>query len=707
MSDTGLDPTMQRLVEMLRAVNADQQAVPAAVDEPGGEDSVADNRKGTAGMLLADNRAVVAPYGWIAAADILAFTAHYPGHLFGWWGPSATVLAAVTAVTARTLWHVRASRLARVVKTIKTRRKIVRDARIALVAGTIWELFAANWTPIGPHGLMQIALIGGGMAISVPHLWRNRRQLAPAAQPVAEIEAPKEDPRLTAFREHFCQTGALREARLDAFEKVAGGFAFEVECAIAYRGSFKDVKNLEDAIAAFYDVPPDHVSVEPPKSRSHRRARVTILTEAGAHEREEIWDGTSTYDPQTGCITLGRYADSMPSRWLLHVPYSGAASGISAGVIGSGKTGTLHVVACEAGQAKLCVNCLGERTCERCDMRRIAAIWMGDPQRQPFGVWRGKADLTAWGPIACVRMLYWLREAMRSRADQFGRMAWTDHLGRQNEGKGWFDPEPDFPLIIGVIDEWPKLIRDPEIAEFVVPLASEILCESRKVGISLVLGTQEADVDFLGERDIREALTAFNTCVHRTDKYARQMLGIEGDPTHIAPGVPGLSYLSGIDRRSGILQRTKSIREYLRPGETGVDVREIADRIAAEPITYDDGILRAIEPLGYTGPGQVLSDEDGWNLSELTPKTEEGDTQAVTPATATATQTIPVSGTISHEDVFRVEHTLRTRGDSGADVYELMEATDMSALDVSRAVDALIAAGQATQTPTGRYVQCR
>lgn len=697
MTGQELDPTMRRVFDMLHAAETARQAEGAHVT-PG--ETAEERRKSTPGLLIADNRAVVAPWGWIAAADIVAFTAHYGGGLYGWWGQLATVTTAAAIVAARTLWHVRPTRLARVVKTKETRRKIVRDARTALTAGAIWELAAALWTPIGhPYSFMQIALLGGGLAISAPHLWRNRRQLTPPT-PTAEIEAPMENPQLTRFREHFCQAGTLKEARLDGFTNVDGGFAFEVECAIAYRGTFQDVKNLEGAIAAFYDVPPDHVSVEPPKTRSHRRARITILTEVDAHEREEIWDGKSSYDPKTGCFDLGRYADSIRSRWQLHVPYSGAAGGISVGKIGSGKTGTLHVVAGEAGQARLCTECLAEQSCKQCDLRRIAAVWMGDPQKQPFGVWRGRADLTAWGPLACVRMLHWMHAAGRSRAASLGEMEWTDHLGRTNHGKGWFDPTPQFPLVIGIIDEWPMITGDPDLAAFAVPLAVDILSEFRKVGMTLVLGTQEADVDILGERAMREALTAFNTCVHRTDQYAKQMLDIEGNPTHLAPGVPGLSFLNGIDRRSSIRQRTKSIREYARPGETFVDVREIAEQISSEPISYDDGILRAIEPLGYADPGQVLSADDAWDLSALMPQEDDSRAEAgVDSAPATST----FSGAVAPEDIGRVEHTLRVRHSEGADLYDLMQATDLSALDVSRAVDTLIANGQAAQTPMGSY----
>ena len=646
-------------------------------------------------LLISHNRTQLAPWGWMAAADITAFIAHYAAPT--WWQSALTAAGASALVAAGSLFHTREARLKKHIKTARTRRKVQTTVRRALVAGTGWELLASTWTPIGPHAGMQLTLLGGGLVVAAPHLWRNRRRPAEAT-PIAAIAAPVEDPRISKFRVRFCGMGALREARTHDQENIPGGFRFAIELSLAYNGKFRDVKNLEDDIAALYDVPMDHVSVEPPAGRSARRAVVTVLTEADAHEREEAWDGNSTYDPATGCFDLGRYADSTRSHWQLNAPFSGACGGLSVGKIGSGKTGTLHTVACEAGQARLCAACVAEQSCAECDQRRICAVWMGDPQRQPFGVWRGKADVTAWGPLSCVRMLSWAHAAVRYRADHFGRMEWTDHLGRTNYGKGWFDPTPQFPQILVVIDEWPILVSDPEIAKFAVPLIVEIANESRKVGISLVLGSQESDVDVLGDRAVREALTAYNTCVHRSDRLAKQMLGIEGNPADLAPGVPGLSYLNGIGRRSGIAQRTKSIREYLRPGEHGVDVRAIADRVAAEPITYDDSVLQAITALGYTGPGQVLDDADGWTLDRLLGVAQDASEEPVpvTPANASAHTQAP--------ETAAVREALGQSADS--DVFDLMEITGLNALNVTRALDALIADGAASQAPSGRYARC-
>lgn len=652
--------------------------------------------RGLRWVLLSDTPALV-PWRWMATADTTAVLAHTATPNLAWAAVTAAGASAATAGWAA--WRLRESRLAQRVKTIRSRRKIRRDAKVTVTTGSVWLMTAATWTPAGPHGIMQLALLGGGLAVSAPYLWRTRTRDLPA-EPVAELTAPTaQDTRLTKFRDHFCGHGPLTGARLHDLTTVPGGFQFHIELLLANRGTYADVKRLEDEIAALYDVPLDHVSVEPPESRSARRAVVTVLTATKAHEREEPWGGATTYDPATGTIRLGRFADGTPSQWRLHEPYSGAASGVVVGVQGSGKSGTLHVVSAEHGQAKLCTRCLAEQSCDVCDMQRIGALWMGDPQCQPFAVWRGRADVTAWGPRSCVRMLSWMHAGMRYRADHFGTMEWVDHLGRANTGKGWFDPEPGQPLFLGVIDEWPIISSDPELGPIAVELALDILREGRKVGFGLILGTQEADVDVLGDRGVRNLLAAFNACVHRTDSLAKRMLNIDGNPEDLPAGVHGISYLKGPDRRSDIVHRTKHLPEYLRPGQSGVDVRALADRIAATPIAYDDAMLQAIRPLGFTGQGQILTDDDGWTLDALLP----GDQTVEAAADAPTAPAHPTIAAPSQQDIGAVRHALNSTTD--ADVFDLMKATGLSALDVSRAIDALIGDGHATQDQSGRYAR--
>ena len=317
-----------------------------------------------------------------------------------------------------------------------------------------------------------------------------------------------------------------------------------------------------------------------------------------------------------------------------------------------------------------------------------------------MGVWRGKADLTAWGPLSCVRMLWWMHTALRQRADAQGRLVWTDHLGRTNHGKGWFDPAPDTPLITCVIDEWPLIMADAALAPWAEYFALSIIREDRKAGGALILGSQEGDLEgAMGSGGLRDGAGAYNGLGHRCDLYTKRQLGLDGNPADLPVGVHGVAYLKGYDKRSGIVQRTKHIREYLRRGETGVDVREIAERISRDPITYDPAVLKAITTLGYTGQGQVLDDGDGWSLAAL-----EASDKAAAEEVVESTQAAErdrTAGQVSPHDLSAVWAAVEGGHDSE---YDLMHATDLSGLDVIRAVDQLIDTGYVRQNPDGTYV---
>lgn len=655
-------------------------------------------------VLAWDHRAQLMPFTWMATADAVAAGIHYGMAGGGFGGFTARVFSTAGAAIVAAgwaAWRTREGRLGQKVKLRATIRKIRADVKRAWAGGTAWALLAVAWTPVGPHGAMQIVLLGGGVAAAARH-WHRIRQRVEPEEPVKEIDPPREDVRLTRFRDHFCGKGPLEFADLHDFKLITGGFQFQVTLSLAASGTFRDVQMLQDQIAKLYDVPPDHVSVEPPESRSARRAVVAVLTAAKAHQREDAWDGESTYDPANGTFVLGRLANGDPDHWQIHKPYNGACCGIAVGVRGSGKTGTLHVVGAESGQAKLCIECGAARSCATCRLARICGVWMGDPQRQGFAVWKGKADLTAWGPLSCVRALHWGFAAMRARSAVMGEMEWTDHLGRKNAGKGWFDPTPQFPQLTIIIDEWPMIARDPKIGPWATYFAERIGDESRKVGVVLILGSQEGDVDILGSRGLRNALIADNAVGHRSDRLTRQMLELEGNPAELPEGAPGVGYLRGFDGRSGIVHRTKTLREYLRPGETGVDVREIADRIAADPIRFDQAILDALVPLGYTGPGQVLDDDrDGWTVDMLengeawkTETADEADTPA--PEDTRRRPTTPVSP----HDLSAVWKAC----ESGAvEIYDVLVQTGLDALTANRAVDRLIDDGYLRQNADGTY----
>ncbi|MGH3159415.1 MAG: DNA translocase FtsK, partial [Streptosporangiaceae bacterium] len=611
------------------------------------------------------------------------------------------------------------------------RKRARRWAGAAWAAGSATAM-AGTWAGMA-SGPGQLVMLGGGLALAAPYLWHNRQRTREDHpqddDPQQPAPLPPADPRIEAFRDRFCRSGPCKGAELHSVRDIPDGFAFGLTLAEGVDATTSDVIALGPKIAALYDVPADQVSVEYPPTRSERRALISVLTVANAFSREDRWDGRSTYDPARGTIRIGRYADSTPAHWLLHKPGSGAASGVIAGVQGAGKTGTLLVIACEAGQARLCAACGAAGTCARCDLRRIVALWMADPQMQPLSVFRGRADLMAWGPYATAHMIVMMRVGMRARAAHFGSLAWRDHLGRENTGLGYFDPAPGRPLIKGIVDEWPLVIAEPALAKIVIPPAASVLKEGRKVGAGLDFLTQMPDLTQLGDRAIRELLKAFNALSHRTDGLSKHMMGIQGDTTKLAPGLHGVGYLNGPDARPSAVMRTKHLPEYLKPGEAGVDARELAGRIAGEPAELDEAFVNAVTPLGYTGPGQVLDDEPFQEALTLMDKAARagrplaiddalrrviaGDTRQppaaglpAAPAPAAPTTAVPAAipgpppGDVA-VPLPLLAHVLAEHGEM--DLWDVSAAAGIDALAADTALRLLVDAGQAIQVAPGRY----
>jgi hypothetical protein len=687
------------------------RGVPASC--PAQADPGADSRG--AGEALAafvrQHRVPLSASAAIGGADLVTLAAHAAAFPFG----AAALGTAVAAAGGRVAWNHRPK---------AKRRKRARRGAYATWAACTAAASAAAAAGVA-NGPGQAVMLGGGLAVAAPYLWHHRRR--PAPPELAELpQLPAVDPHLEAFAARFGSKAPCKGAEIHSARPVRDGFQFELALSTADGCTTAAVQKLIPDIAALYDVSADQVTVEYTKGRSERRARVSVLTVRDAFERADPWDGTSTYDPETGCFRLGRFADSADSHWMLHRPGSGAAGGVIAGVIGSGKTGTAHVINCEAGQAKL-------------DGRRICAVWIGDPQEQPFGVWRGRADVTGWGSLGCVHMLMVLYFGMRARAAARGTMEWTDHLGRVNTGKGWFDPSPDEAEILATIDEWPLLAADPILGPLAIALAGAILKEGRKVGIALMLLTQLPDLSELGERVVREMLKAFNALAHRTDGLSKSMLGVQGDPTKLAPGVHGLGYLNGADQRPAATQRTKHLPEYVRPGQDGPDVREITERIANDPVELGDAFTAAAAELGYTGRGLVL-DGSQWTeqvavlarvlvkpavavaiLAETCPEAlaaaaagaappaapAPGPAAAPTPPAApapgpAAAPTPPgpdAAGMPPWLPILAVD--LAQRGE--VDLYDVSELAGVDVFEAERALGLLVHAGMAVQTGPDRW----
>jgi hypothetical protein len=673
----GADPDPELLEEDMPA------AVPPALARK--------KEPGAVRTLWRGHKTAIAPFAWYPATNLAGALTYLPYHgdWTHWMG--AVAAEAVAAEGVLEVWGWR-----------KKRSKAVRkSARRALTASTVWAMIAAGYSPAGWEGIVQWVLLATSVIWGLAHVHRmRRRQPAPppeVAEPEPEpLAIPVVDPRQVAFSRRFCDgPGAeLRGANVIDFTSLRNGFSLQVIFAEDEKHTVADVERLVSQIARLYDTEASNVSAGyVPGHRSEARALVIVQEPARTGHAMAVhhWDGESTYNPVTGMIDLGNFSNDDTWHYQLHELRSGAYMGFVAGVPGAGKTGTIHVIAAEAGLAKMCVRAVdGVCSCERCDLERVIAVFAADPQHQPLAVWRGRADLMGWDLGGSMELLQFLDTVGVERGHDFGEMEWTDFgpdgRARVNHGKGWFDPVPGCPLILAVFDEWPLMVNHPDKAyrEEAMALALKAVTVWRKIGIHALFGQQVLDMSQTGIRELREMIKNYNAIAHRCDELSSNMAGIAGDPRLLSSREKGSAFTRGPDERDDKC-RTKWIREYLKAGESGVDIRHLAEQVAQTPIRYDDAVLRSMEAfkIGHQG---VFTE---WR----------GADSPATPATGPAAAAGPVAqidGLPTRDEADKVLAALR--GNPAADLYKVMELTGMSALTVTRALNMLTSNGDLTQS---------
>jgi hypothetical protein len=635
-----------------------------------------------------EHRAPLRPVAWIVAADVTAIAIHYLATGF-----LQTAGATGGAFLLAGLLAARACR--------GRRDRYVRSRLLTWLAGSAWLVLAIITGPAGLAGaVMQLVLIISGLVIAGEGLWHYHRSRIAASKPETEPEPelpPPPDPRLEAFRRQFCRSGPLAGTELSAFTEVTDGFSLRMVIPVEASASMSKLLlgDFRTDVAKLYDVPADQVAIDYWKGhRSERRGQITVLTAREAVSRVHRWDGKSTYDPETGTIRPMRFIDGAPLHWRLHKPGSGAAFGLLAGVTGSGKTGTLHIISAMAGLATVCRACGAAGSCLRCDQGRLISVWMGDPQMQAFGVWKNRADLLAWGVEPVVEMLRWGAAVAVSRSEANETDTWVDDRGREHAGRGWFDPDPFRPLIVLVVDEWASKVANSAqnpLAKEAVEWAEVITATTRKSGIGLIVAADLPDVDILGSRRLRDHMQSAQCICHRTEQISGNMMGIKGDTRLLPKDAEGSAYAVGLDNRPGTTCRSLYVPEIAGPGDSGVDVREVADQIRRMPVTYDNAVTRVIgdKTFGFTGQGMVLTKENMYRPPA--PAAAVPAAQAASsPAASTGT-----SGPVSLDMIGKVYSLLEKHGE--ADLYAVLQLlpSGTSALEASRALDHLVSTSKA------------
>ncbi|MGH3321332.1 MAG: hypothetical protein ACRDN9_14370 [Streptosporangiaceae bacterium] len=403
-----------------------------------------------------------------------------------------------------------------------------------LAAAAAWLAAAAT---VGVGKPMPALLWGGGSLLALPWWRHHRLRLSPRL----DVDTSLED----VWAERVAAPGkVLPGSRLSGIETTRNGWTATIRLAPGER-STNDAIAATPKIASAFEKPAPSVVIEPTADGVASHARLLVLRRNPLADIQ-AWTGPSL-DPATGLAPVGAYADGGTTLFRFYTPGSGVAHTLVAGAPGSGKSRFLDLLLAEASHSGLVVP------------------WLIDPQHgQSLPRWVDHVDWAALDHHAALRMLRTAQRIMHARSRHLARVEWTDEAGRTLRGKESFDPSPELPLLLLVIDEAHEILKDDKA----VAIIEDIGKMGRKTGVGVVLVTQLPSITELGgSMTIRSMVSSGNVVVFRTADRVTSGMAFSGalpvDPSALPREFPGGKPTSGLGYVLGPSARPTPMRAYL------------------------------------------------------------------------------------------------------------------------------------------------
>ncbi|MGW5416664.1 FtsK/SpoIIIE domain-containing protein [Actinomadura geliboluensis] len=281
-------------------------------------------------------------------------------------------------------------------------------ATVAMSTGGWLSTATALGVTIRP---LPLALAGGGIVLAVPW-WAHRRRCAKV----------RVDRQIAAWPE-IAQTVGLAGSR--AQSEVVDVWGWRARFALARGQTIQDVIGRIPAIESALGTFRGAVRVAPTRDDKANRFELRVL-DTDPHADAIAWPGPSV-SSITEPIDLGPFEDATGARVLLLRRH-----GLIGGVAGSGKSGGINVL---MGNLSAC---------------RDVVVWAVDLKRgMELKPWASCIDRLATTPDQARAMLRNAVTILEARAD------WLTANGR----RVW-EPTPDLPALVIVMDEYAELADD-------------------------------------------------------------------------------------------------------------------------------------------------------------------------------------------------------------------------------------------------------
>ncbi|QXJ20630.1 cell division protein FtsK [Actinomadura graeca] len=298
------------------------------------------------------------------------------------------------------------------------------------------------------------ALVGGGVLLAIPW-WLHRRRRSKV----------RVDRQIAAWPD-IAESVGLRGSRVQS--AVVDVWGWRARFALARGQTIQDVTARVPAIESALGTFRGAVRVFPTRDAKANRFELRVL-DADPHAEAIPWPGASVasiVEP----IDLGPFEDASSARVLLLRRHA-----LIGGVAGSGKSGGINVL---MGNLSAC---------------RDAVIWAIDLKRgMELRPWASCIDRLATTPDQARMML---RDAVVVLE---GRAQWLAAQGR----RVW-DPSPDYPALVIIVDEYAELADDaPEAAGDTDSIARR----GRAVAVTLIAATQRPTQKAMGKGAVRSQM---------------------------------------------------------------------------------------------------------------------------------------------------------------------------------------------------------
>jgi hypothetical protein len=468
------------------------------------------------------------------------------------------------------------------------------------------------------------AMAIGGLALSAPW-WAHRRRRAKV----------RVERKLEAWPEIAQAVGLAGSQVMSAVVDVWG---WRARFRLARGQTIADVTAKIPAIESGLGTFRGAVRVYPTTDDLANRCELRVL-DSDPHADAVVWPGpsvTSITEP----IELGPFEDASPCRVLFLRRHA-----LGGGATGSGKSGWLNVL---MGNLVACGD---------------VVIWAIDLKKgMELKPWESCIGRLATSPEQAVALLRDAVVILHARAEQLaatGRRVW--------------EPSPDAPALIILIDEYAELVDDAPDA---IRYADAIARLGRAVAVMMIAATQRPTQKAMGQGAVRSQMD-IRTCFRvRERKDVDLVLGqgmlSAGWNAHTL-NAPGKFLVSSPEHFT-----PKRARGYL---VTDQAVSDTATAYADNRPDLDETSRRAI--------GSQLNNENA-------AKTDEYELSA------------PQAVKRRHEEAaFNAEDALWLAlvmaPDEGCDIAELLRATEMSRPTLYRHLGQLAKSGQAVQVGRGRW----